>query len=174
MGSLAAPLPACYPSRPGRVCSNGGRVRFARRVWRPDLHGDRGDGTKEPRTGALPMRRRSLHPLLLAATLILLAGCESKFNRQNFAMIRIGMDNREDVRQILGEPDADMDDVWMYDDLDHHHSAQIFFDEDGRVLNKEWMDAETGKWEGENPWADQPAKGEVRERHTKTRRIDDD
>jgi len=125
-------------------------------------------------TGALLMSRRFLHPLVLAATVVLLAGCESKFNRQNFAMIRPGMDDREEVRQILGEPTADMDDVWLYDDLDRHIAAQIFFDENGRVLNKEWMDANTGEWEGENPWADQPPEGEVRERRTETRRIDDD
>ena len=110
----------------------------------------------------------------LALSLVFLAGCESKFNRQNFEMIRIGMDDREDVRQILGKHTANMGNVWMYDDLDHHRSAQIFFDDDGRVLNKEWMDAGTGEWEGENPWADQPAEGEVRERRTKTRRIDKD
>ena len=120
------------------------------------------------------MSRRFLHPLVLAATVVFLAGCESKFNRQNFAMIRPGMDDREDVREILGEPTADMDDVWLYDDLDRHIAAQIFFDENGRVLNKEWMDANTGEWEGENPWADEPQAGEVRERRTRTRRIDDD
>ncbi len=111
---------------------------------------------------------------VLIAACVYLAGCESKFNRRNFQMIQPGVDDRFDVRQILGDPDADMGDVWMYDDLDRHDSAQIFFDDDGRVFNKEWMDADTGDWEGENPWADQPPEGEVRERRTKTRRIDDD
>lgn len=113
-------------------------------------------------------------PLLLIVVAGLLAGCESKFNRQNFALIRPGADDREDVRVLLGEPAARMDDVWMYEDLDRHHYAQVFFDDDGRVLNKEWMDATTGEWEGENPWADRPAKGEVRQRRTETRRIEDD
>lgn len=121
-----------------------------------------------------PMCRRITYPLVLAAAVLLIAGCESKFNRQNFEMIQIGMDDREDVRELLGKPNADMDDIWMYDDLDHHVSAQIFFAEDGRVLNKEWMDAETGEWSGENPWVDEPPEGEVRERRTETRRIEDD
>jgi len=112
--------------------------------------------------------------LLFAPTLILLVGCESKLNRRNFEMIRPGMDGREDVRQILGEPKAEMEDVWFYDDLDHHRSAKIVFDSDGRVITKEWTDAETGKWEGQDPWADEPPEGEVRERTTKTRRIHDD
>lgn len=120
------------------------------------------------------MFRRLPAPLLLVGGVVLLAGCESKLNRQNFEMIRVGVDEREDVRRILGEPDADMTDVWIYDDVDDYKTAQIFFDDDGRVLNKEWMDAETGEWTGENPWADQPPEGEVRERRTGTRRIDDD
>ena len=103
----------------------------------------------------------------------LLTGCESKFNHRNFQMIQIGVDDREDVRHLLGDADSEMDDIWMYDDLDRHYAAQIFFDDDGRVLNKEWMDANTGDWEGENPWADQPPEGEIRESTTKTRRIDD-
>jgi hypothetical protein len=89
--------------------------------------------------------------LLWAATLVGLVGCESKFNHHRFEMIRVGVDERIDVREILGDPDGDMGDVWMYDDLDRHYSAQVFFDDDGRVLSKEWMDADTGEWTGRNP-----------------------
>ena len=117
---------------------------------------------------------RRLLPFALMAAVLALTGCESKFNRHNFRMIQPGVDDRTDVRQILGEPESAMGDVWFYDHLDHHYSAQIFFDGDGRVVSKEWMDANTGEWEGENPWADQPPQGEVHESTTKTRRIDDD
>lgn len=120
------------------------------------------------------MFRRFSFSVVLLAALVLACGCESKFSRQNFALIRSGTDDREDVRQILGEPAGDMGDVWMYEDLDHHHYAQIFFDDEGRVLNKEWMDATTGEWAGENPWGDQPPEGQVRERRTETRRVEDD
>jgi len=120
------------------------------------------------------MSAQRIHLLSLTLIVALLAGCESKFNRRNFDMIQIGVDDRDAVRQILGKPSADMGDVWLYDDLDHHKSAQIFFADDGRVLNKEWMGATTGRWEGTNPWADQPPQGEVRERSTRTQRIDDD
>jgi outer membrane protein assembly factor BamE (lipoprotein component of BamABCDE complex) len=116
---------------------------------------------------------RRLVMLAVTAALLALTGCESKFNHRNFQMIRPGADDRADVRHILGDPVSDMGDVWLYDDLDHHHSAQIFFDEDGRVLNKEWMDAKTGDWEGENPWTDRPAQPEVRERETRIRRYED-
>jgi outer membrane protein assembly factor BamE (lipoprotein component of BamABCDE complex) len=111
---------------------------------------------------------------VFAATTVFLIGCESKFNRRSFEMIRPGMDDREDVRQVMGKPTVDMEDVWFYDDLDHHKSAKIVFDNDGRVVTKEWMDAKTGEWEGTDPWTDEPPEGEVRERTTKTRRIHDD
>ena len=120
------------------------------------------------------MTRRRVPMFVLVAACVCLAGCESKFNHRNFQMIQPGVDDRTDVRYILGDPSSEMSDVWIYDDLDSHQSAQIFFDDDGRVLNKGWMDAKTGDWEGENPWADEPAEGEVRETSTRTRRIDDD
>ena len=107
------------------------------------------------------------------ATSLLLLGCESKLNHKNFQMIQIGADDRADVREILGKPTSDMGDVWIYD-KSGEHTAQVYFDDDGRVLNKEWMSAKTGDWEGKDPWTDEPPQGEVRESHTKVRRIDKD
>ncbi len=114
--------------------------------------------------------------LLCAAPLVLLAltGCEHKFTRERFEMIQVDVDDREDVRQILGRPTRELDDEWLYDDLDRHYSAVIYFDDNGRVRGKEWMDARTGEWSGRNPNANPPPQGEVRERRTKTVRIDDD
>ena len=79
------------------------------------------------------MPRRLLHPILLALTLTALAACESKFNRHNFEMIRVGVDDQLDVREMLGKPDSDLGDVWMYDDFNHRRSAQILFGGDGRL-----------------------------------------
>lgn len=120
------------------------------------------------------MPRRCLALAGLGLALAGLTGCQRQFTKERFDMIRIGVDDREDVRQIIGEPTADLADQWLYDDLDHHQSARIFFDEAGRVRQKEWMDSLTGQWEGHSPNADKPRPGEVRERSRKTRRIDDD
>jgi len=114
---------------------------------------------------------------MLLATLVgltVLTGCHRPFTRDRYEMIQIGVDDREDVRHVLGKPTCDLNDQWFYDDLKRHYSAVIFFDADGRVSGKEWMDARTGQWEGQNPNADQPLEGEVRERHRKTTRIDED
>ena len=112
--------------------------------------------------------------VLGAVCLLALTGCERKFTRARFDLIDPGVSDRFDVEQTLGQPRTRLADVWYYEDLDRNLHAQIFFDDDGRVLSKEWMDARTGQWEGRSPYTDEPPPGEVRERHTRTRRIDDD
>ena len=120
------------------------------------------------------MKPRTLSFLLGLGTLVLLTGCQRQFCREHFEMIQVGVDEREDVRHVLGKPTSDLYDQWLYDDLHRHYSALIHFGEDGKVSGKEWMDAKKGTWEGDNPNADKPPQGEVRERHKKTTRIDED
>lgn len=110
--------------------------------------------------------------LILGIGLLTLAGCR-KLTRERFDMIQQGVDDQEDVRQILGKPRYVADGVWHYEDLHRHVNAQVTFSEDGRVTSKQWINAKTGEWEGQNPGAPEPPPGEVRERSTKTRRIDD-
>ena len=113
---------------------------------------------------------------LLAAgsVLVILTGCQRPFTKDRFDLITVGVDDRTDVRQMVGEPTADLSDQWFYDDLKRHYSAVIFFDEDGKVIGKRWCDAVTGQIEGRNPHANEPPSGEVREQHKKTTRIDED
>jgi len=103
-----------------------------------------------------------------------LFGCQRQFCRERFEQITVGVDDCEDVRQLLGKPSCELADQWLYDDLDHHLSAVIYFDEHGRVTGKQWIDAKNGRWEGNNPAAGEVQTGEVREVHVKTRRIDED
>ena len=119
------------------------------------------------------MDTRYMSLLVSLVALVALTGCQSKFTRDNFNLIQVGVDDHEDVRHMIGDPTTDLSDHWFYDDLDYHYSANVFFDAAGRVSGKEWMDSVTGEWEGRNPNADEPPTGEVRERHKKTRRIDD-
>lgn len=119
------------------------------------------------------MQRRALWALVGLCALACLTGCSRKFTRERFDMVTVGADEREDVEQILGEPTQDLRDQWFYDDLDRHQSAIIYYNESGKVSGKEWMDANKGRWEGTNPHASPPPRGEVRESHTGTRRIDE-
>jgi outer membrane protein assembly factor BamE (lipoprotein component of BamABCDE complex) len=120
------------------------------------------------------MRHYAGYLLPLIGLLALAHGCQRQFTRDRFDMIKVGVDNREDVRYILGKPTSDLEDQWFYDDLDRHYSAVIFFDGTGNVTGKEWMDARTGEWSGRNPHANPPPEGEQREKRTKTTIIDED
>jgi hypothetical protein len=112
--------------------------------------------------------------LTIVLTSLLITGCARQFTYEHFSMIQPGADDREDVRALLGKPRADAGDEWYYEDLDRHLHARVFFDESGRVTDKEWIDARTGKWEGKHPDADEPPPGESHERKVKTRRLDGD
>ncbi len=121
------------------------------------------------------MRTRLLTLVLLGLGLAALAGCRSKmFTHDRFEMIQQGVDTREDVRHILGKPLSDQTDLWLYDDDKHHYSARIWFDDAGRVRGKQWLDSVTGTTEGDDPDANEPPQGEVRERSKKTTRIKKD
>ncbi len=116
--------------------------------------------------------RRSV-ALLAPLVLALLVGCQSKITRGNFEVIQIDVDTRADVRTILGEPTGNFGDEWMYDDLDRHVSAIIYFHADGRVAGKEWMDAMSNTFEGENPGTADTPPGEIRRHRGVSRTYDD-
>lgn len=102
----------------------------------------------------------------------LLAGCAQKFTRNNFDMIHVGADDREDVRKLLGKPRIDATGEWYYVDDEQSQHARIFFDGNGRVRGKEWMNAETGVWEGSNPDAAPASEGRTQESRQSGQRID--
>lgn len=106
--------------------------------------------------------------------LALVAGCQRQFTYENYAKIEPHTDRTDDVLHFIGKPSADLGDQWYYEDEEHHYSARIFFNEEGRVIGKEFMDAKSGRWEGRDPNSDEKPKGEDREKSTRTRRIDDD
>lgn len=109
--------------------------------------------------------------VLAAAVVALLAGCARQFTRENFEVITVGVDDRADVREILGKPSSELGREWLYDDPKRHYSARIFFDTEGTVAGKQWIDARTGEWSGDNPDAGPAPEGEVREEQTRTRRM---
>ncbi len=121
-------------------------------------------------------RAALLQTTVLFAAMLLIGCAEPRFSRKNFDLIRVGVDERPDVRQILGPPTSTFadSDQWYYEDLDRYCSALIHFATDGKVSGKQWMDSATGEWSGDNPHADRPPQGEVREQRTGTRTIDDD
>jgi hypothetical protein len=119
--------------------------------------------------------RRSV--LLLSAALsgALAAGCgdRAEFCRTGYDMIRPGADDRYDVLAMIGRPEFDACEEWYYEDAADRCAARIFFDGRGRVRGKQWLNAETGEWEGENPDLPRPAlRGETRQTSTVVRTAD--
>lgn len=117
------------------------------------------------------MKHRGLR-LAALPVFVFVLGCASKFTHERFSMIQPDVDDRVDVRETLGKPRFENGDQWVYEDADTHHAAIIHFSRDGRVNGKEWMDGQTGAWEGQNPDAAAVPAGDVRATKTKTRTID--
>ncbi|MCG3125764.1 MAG: hypothetical protein CHACPFDD_00591 [Phycisphaerae bacterium] len=109
--------------------------------------------------------------VLLALVGLLLCGC-TKFTRERFDWIETRVDDRDNVQRTLGDPVFRMDDQWYYEDLDRHIAARVFFDPQGVVSGKQWMDANTGEWHGDNPELAPAEAGEKREDKTKTRTVE--
>ena len=116
------------------------------------------------------MRKRTAVGLLALCAGLL--GCASKFTRAHYDMIKEGVDDRFHVRQVIGDPNETIADREWYYQHDDGYAARIHFDENGRVIGKEWMDARTGEWSGHNPHGNPPPGGEVREQRTRTRQVD--
>lgn len=102
------------------------------------------------------MYRAILTSCVLAAAALVLTGCATRMNKHNFDIIRVGVEKREDVARILGAPDAELQNVWLYDDHNHRVAAQIIFDEDDFVISKEWMTADAGEWSEDSPYVAEP------------------
>ena len=68
--------------------------------------------------------------------LVSLCGCQPKFTRQRYETIYIGMP-AEQVRQVLGEPDATDSQCWSYLNEMPYYKA-IFHFADGQVASKSW------------------------------------
>lgn len=80
--------------------------------------------------------------LLAAAMLPILGGCQRKFTHERFHDMVLRGQSKERVKSILGEPDTDFGNVWVWvqGDKDNLVRGRIVFDEDGRVLDKQWTD----------------------------------
>lgn len=88
---------------------------------------------------------------LLVVPIGALFGCAPKFTHEHFNLIQVGVDERYDVKHLLGKPTNDLQEEWYYEDDKTYASALILFDNDGKVRGKKWFDTPTGGIPGENP-----------------------
>jgi hypothetical protein len=108
--------------------------------------------------------------LIVAAAAV--AGCApDKLTRQNFDTIREGVSDKTEVELTLGNDYQDRGDAWEYEREKKHLSVYVHFDERGRVIRKEWIDAKTGEWEGAAPGIDETPQGRPAGESTRTKTI---
>lgn len=108
------------------------------------------------------MIRKTCLMTLTVAVVAVLSGCaENKLTRHNYDMIKEGQSTRSEVRHTLGVKHlAERGDQWEYEDMDRHLSVVFYFNGDGIVQRKEWIDAASGEWDGAAPHIDQNPEGE--------------
>ena len=92
------------------------------------------------------------------AALALTTGCATpdKLTRGHFERVRVHAATQADVRELIGEPDNRLGDLWMYHRPDAHLEVMIDFDEQGRVARKQWIDAAGEQWDDSS---DKPRRG---------------
>ncbi len=89
--------------------------------------------------------------LAIVALMVVATGCQAppdKLVFDNYSLVRQAASARADVASLLGEPNHQLGDTWLYERPERHLTVLIEFDDDGRVERKQWVDA------GEEVWDD--------------------
>ncbi len=98
---------------------------------------------------------------LLAASVVALGAvsCQAPKDRllhANYLRVEPGVSTRADVRELLGEPDSQLGDLWLFNRPNKHLLVQVEFDDDGRVTRRQWIDARVEVWEdSQDPGAEE-------------------
>lgn len=104
---------------------------------------------KELKNMRCNMLRWSLSVALGCAALVVAPGCSSrdKLTEQNFRQIRVNVSTETEVQNLIGEPSSKLPGLWMYQRPDKHLTAMVDFDDAGKVVRVQWIDALGEKWE---------------------------
>lgn len=78
--------------------------------------------------------------LAVVCLAVVLGGCE-KFTSQNYDMITTG-DSMDRVEDVLGKPDFQESDQWLYVHHSPYYQAKIYF-KDGKVVDRKWENQQT-------------------------------
>ncbi len=108
------------------------------------------------------MLKKALASVATMFVLMALVGCaENKLTRENYDLVKKGMSTKLEVEETLGKPNRVLDDQWEYEhsDPNNHLTVYIHWDENGKVLRKEWIDPDNNVWEGAAPGIDEDPEG---------------
>jgi len=80
----------------------------------------------------------------LVSCLFLPAGCENKFTRERWEMIRVNSSDKTEVEMTLGAPqEQPFKDLWWY--YKGNREAKIYFTDKDVVKAKKWINTRTGE-----------------------------
>ena len=96
-------------------------------------------------------RKRIVVWTSILSAVVLVSGCQETLTYERFQMIREDVSTHDDVERTLGPPEHKVGDVWSWTDFDRHLTCNVYFDPQGKVAKKEWIDADRGTWEGSAP-----------------------
>ncbi len=89
------------------------------------------------------------------------SGCaKDRVTYDNYAMIRQNATSQSEVVDLFGEPTQKLGNQWMYERPKEHRFVFIDFDDSGRVVRKQWIDAKDAAWEDSRGPADGASKSE--------------
>lgn len=76
-----------------------------------------------------------------------LGGCrQDPLTRERFSQVHQNASTQAEVRATIGEPSAVLGDRWIYERPEDHLIVFVDFDQEGRVVRKQWVDGVTGEW----------------------------
>ncbi len=94
------------------------------------------------------MMRRFAIASVFGAFAVCFGGCaKDMVTVEHFNLIHLGTSTRTDVRATLGEEYEDRGEHWEYERMDRHLTVFFYFDDDGTVTKKDWIDAKAGAWD---------------------------
>ncbi len=97
------------------------------------------------------------YSLLIAIGLLLLvsSGCDP-LTRAHFDMIKVNVDTKSDVKELIGPPTNKLDDEWHYQRMDKHLEVFIDFNDKDVVTRKQWIGGEDEEWYDSQEKGDKP------------------
>lgn len=108
------------------------------------------------------MRGRMVGAVCLGGLVFCLTGCaENLVTRERFNTIVEGTSTKLDVRHTLGDKYMDQGGQWEYDRMDEDMLVvKVYFDDNGVVTRKQWIDGKTNEFTGAAPGIDENPPGE--------------
>ncbi len=88
---------------------------------------------------------------LVALLGFLAVGCSDPLTREHYSQIRQNVSTEALVVKLIGDPDQDLGNRWLYERHDRGINVMIDFNDKGYVSRKQWIDANTGEWADSKP-----------------------